>query len=72
MLLEVARFYLSSMVSFQAAFAVICTGVWVVKIMQLYQIPQPIIDSVFVPCVMYFVWAFWISLIDSYIERDVL
>ena len=71
-LLGVARFALDLMVSFQAAFAVICTGMFAVKIMQAYQIPQPIIDSVFVPCGIYFWWALCISGIDSYIERDVL
>ena len=71
-LLKLARFVLGSMVSFQAAFAVIFTGVWASKIMQLYQIPQPIINSVFVPCGIYFCWALCISYIDVCIERDEL
>ena len=71
-LLELARFCLNSMVSFQAAVAVIFTGLWAVKILTLYNVAQPIIDSVFVPCALYFLWVFLISPIDVNIERDVL
>jgi hypothetical protein len=71
-LLEFARFCLNSMVSFQAAVAVIFTGIWAVKILTLYHVEQSIIDSVFVPCALYFLWVFGISLIDVNIERDVL
>ena len=71
-LLEVARFYLASMVSFQFGIAVLLTGIWSVKILQWYGVAQPIIDSIFVPCGIYFLWAVVISLIDMNIGRDVL
>ena len=71
-LLEVARFYLNSMVSFQAVIAVVFTGVFWVKMLQWVGTDPRIIDMIFVPCSVYVVWAFLISWVDMNIERDVL
>ena len=71
-LLEVARFYLASMVSFQAGVAVVFTGVWATFVMGRFGIPQYLQDIVFFPCGIYFLWALVITIIDINIERDVL
>ena len=71
-LLEVARFYLNSMVSFQFGIAVIATGIFWVKMLQWVGTDSRIIDMIFVPCAAYFAWAVMISAIDMSIERDVL
>ena len=71
-LLEVARFSLNSMVSFQSAVAVMFTGVFCTKMLQWVGTDIRIVNMIFLPCAMYFVWAFLISWVDMSIERDVL
>jgi len=68
----VLRFCLNSMISFQASVAVIFTGIFATKMLQLFNVSLYIQNAVFLPCACYFLWAFCISLIDMNIERDVL
>ena len=71
-LLEVARFYLNSMISFQATVAVLLTGIFWVKMLQWVGTDPRIVNMIFVPCAIYFLWALLISIVDMNIERDVL
>lgn len=71
-LLEVCRFYLASMISFQFGVAVIFTGIFATKMLQAFGEPQYLQDVIFLPCGMFFVWSLCMSAIDVSIERDVL
>ena len=70
--LEVARFYLNSMISFQATVAVLFTGIFWAKMLQWVGTDPRIVNMIFVPCAIYFLWALLISIVDMNIERDVL
>jgi hypothetical protein len=71
-LLEVARFYLNSMISFQATVAVLFTGMFCVKMLSWVEIDSRVGDMIFIPCAVYFFWALLISIVDMNIERDML
>jgi len=71
-LLEVCRFYLASMISFQFGIAVIFTGIFAIKALQAFGEPQYLQDVIFVPCAVFFLWSLLMSIIDMNIERDVL
>ena len=71
-LLEVCRFYLASMISFQFGIAVIFTGIFAIKALQAFGEPQYLQDVIFLPCGMFFMWSFCMSAIDISIERDML
>ena len=71
-LLEVCRFYLASLMSFQFGIAVIFTGLFAIKMLQAFGEPQYIQNVIFIPCAVFFLWSFCMSAIDMNIERDVL
>lgn len=71
-LLEVCRFYLASMMSFQFAVAVIFTGIFATKMMQAFGEPQYLQDLIILPCGVFFLWSLCMSIVDMNIERDVL
>ena len=60
------------MTSAPAAFAVIFTSIYSTKMLQWFGVDQHIIDLIFLPCGIYFLWCFMISFIDYNIEKDVL
>jgi hypothetical protein len=66
------KFILASMICFQSAVAVIFTGVFTTKMLQLCGVSLNVQNMIFLPCAVYFLWAFCISLIDMNIERDAL
>lgn len=70
--LEVARLHLNAMVSFQSAVAVLLTGIFCTKMLQWIGTDIRIVNTIFLPCAVYFAWAFLISWVDRSIERDVL
>jgi esterase/lipase superfamily enzyme len=68
--LEAMRYWLASMISVQASVAVLFTGIFANKILFAFGVSKYIGDAVFVPCAIYFTWAFCISLIDYNIDRS--
>jgi hypothetical protein len=71
-LLDVCRFYLASLVSFQFGMAVVFTGVFAIKMLQAFGEPQYLQDAIFIPCAVFFLWSLLMSIVDMNIERDVL
>lgn len=71
-LLEVCRFYLASLMSFQFGIAVVFTGLFAIKMLQALGEPQYIQDLIFIPCAVFFLWSLLMSIVDMNIERDVL
>ena len=71
-LLQMARYILASMTSLHVVFAVLFTGLFAVQILQAFDVAQPVIDAVFIPCGIYFVWALAIGMIDMHIDRGEL
>lgn len=71
-LFEGARLCLNSMISLQAAVAVLFTGIFWAKMLQWVGTDLRVVDMIFVPCAVYFFWALLISIVDMNIERDVL
>ena len=69
---EAFRRILYSMISFQAIMAVIFTGMFATKILQVFGVSIYIQNAVFVPCTFYVAWALCIGIVDHNIERDVL
>ena len=71
-LFEIIQSCLKIMTSSHTCIAVLVTAIFWVKMLQWVGIDQRIIDMIFIPCAIYFIWAFLISWIDLHIERDIL
>jgi uncharacterized membrane protein YccC len=71
-LLQVCRWYLTSLLSFQFAIAVVFTGLFAARMLQAFGEPQYLQDLIVVPCAMFFFWSLCMSIIDMNIERDTL
>jgi hypothetical protein len=71
-ILETCRFMLGSLMSFQCAMAVIFTGLFGVQMLRAFGEPQYMQDLIFIPCAVFFLWSFCMSIVDMNIERGTL
>lgn len=69
---NICRCILGSLLSFQFAFAVILTGLFAAKMLQVLGATQHMQDVIFLSCACFFLWSFCMSAIEMNIKRDVL